>query len=29
MNEGFERLELAFQHRCFELITLAVRPALR
>ena len=26
MNEGFERLELAFQHRCFELITLRFDP---
>jgi TolB-like protein/Flp pilus assembly protein TadD len=26
MDEGFERLELAFQHRCFELITLRIDP---
>ncbi len=26
LNEGFERLELAFQHRCFELITLRFDP---
>lgn len=26
LDEGFERLELAFQHRCFELITLRIDP---
>jgi TolB-like protein/Flp pilus assembly protein TadD len=26
IDEGFERLALAFQHRCFELITLRIDP---